>query len=180
MIMGNDIYPNDTGGVKTLYSFDTQDSVRDWESVGDRVMGGVSTGNVEHTASDAIRFYGNVSHRNNGGFCSIRSIRRKVDLSDYSGIIMRVRGDGKRYAFNLNTDYSIRAGSYRCKFDTSPGNGMILYFPFSEFRATSFGQEIDRAPSMDPGAIHSLGFLISDGQEGPFSLEIEWIKAILI
>jgi NADH dehydrogenase [ubiquinone] 1 alpha subcomplex assembly factor 1 len=32
-------------------------------------------------------------------------------------------------------------------------------------------------PPLDPTKVTSVGFLISDKQEGPFQLEVAWIKA---
>ena len=36
---------------------------------------------------------------------------------------------------------------------------------------------LTNAPPLDPAGIVSVGFLISDKQEGPFKLEVAWIKA---
>jgi len=33
------------------------------------------------------------------------------------------------------------------------------------------------APALDPAKVTSVGFLISDQQEGPFQLDVAWIKA---
>jgi len=162
----------------TLFSFERNAEVSRWYPINDGVMGGVSDGRLEHTADGALRFFGVVSLENNGGFASVRSRPAVMDLSRYTGVLIRVRGDGKRYALNLETDFQIRAGSYRCKFATEPAKWVELYFPFSDFQATSFGVKLDRAPSLNTKEIRSLGLLISDKQAGPFSLDVEWIRAV--
>jgi len=163
---------------KTLFSFESEENVRRWYPINDGVMGGVSAGRVEHTPDGALRFAGTVSLENNGGFASARSRPVELDLSGYTGILIRVRGDGQRYAFNVQTDVELRAGSYRCKFATTPEEWVELYFPFAEFRATSFGAEVENAPPLNTARIRSLGLLISDKQAGPFVLDVDWIRAV--
>ena len=161
----------------TIFTFDRESDARQWPAINDRVMGGISQGQSEITSNGTLRFSGTVSLENNGGFASIRSRASEWDLSAYDGILMRIRGDGKRYALNLRTDVQLRAGSYRVKFDTKADEWMEIFLPFADFRATSFGVELPDAPPLNPRKIRSFGYLISDKQAGPFRLEVDWIKA---
>jgi monofunctional biosynthetic peptidoglycan transglycosylase len=160
-----------------VFTFDGGSDERRWSAVNDGVMGGLSQGRPEITSDGMLRFSGNVSLENNGGFSSIRSASVERDLSAYDGVLIRVRGDGKRYAMNIRTDVQFRAGSYRVKFDTKADKWLDIFLPFSDFRATSFGVELRDAPPLDPRKIRSFGFLISDKQAGPFKLDVDWIKA---
>lgn len=160
----------------TIFTFDNEADSRRWPATNDGVMGGLSQGQSEITPEGTLRFFGTVSLENNGGFSSIRSLEEERDLSACDGILMRVRGDGNRYALNLRTDVRIRAGSYRVKFDTEANKWLEVFLPFADFRATSFGVEKTDAPPLDPRKIRSFGFLISDKQAGPFNLEVDWIK----
>ena len=148
-----------------------------WVAVNDNVMGGVSDGRLRITDRGTLEFSGSVSLENNGGFASIRSRRADADLSRFDGLLVRVRGDGKRYDFNLRTDVRIMAGSYRAKFDTSASGWQEVYLPFADFEPTSFGRVRTDLPPLDPSKIRSFGLMISDKQTGPFALEVEWIKA---
>ena len=161
----------------TVFTFDNESDVRVWPATNDGVMGGLSEGRSEITRNGVLRFSGKISLENNGGFASIRSASGKTDLADYDGILIRVRGDGKRYALTIRTDVQIRAGSYRVKFDTKADEWLEVFLPFADFRATSFGMELPKAPPLDPRNIRSFGFLISDKQAGPFTLDVDWIKA---
>jgi monofunctional biosynthetic peptidoglycan transglycosylase len=163
---------------KVLFAFDAAGDSRPWSATNDGVMGGVSEGGSEITDEGLLRFGGNVSLENNGGFSSIRSAEVERDLSAYDGVLIRVRGDGKRYAMNIRTDVQFRAGSYRVKFDTEAGEWREIFLPFSDFRATSFGVELRDAPPLDTRKIRSFGFLISDKQAGPFTLDVDWIKVV--
>ena len=161
----------------TIFSFESVSDSHRWPATNDGVMGGLSEGRAEITRDGVLRFSGRVSLENNGGFSSIRSGPAERDLSAYDGILIRVRGDGKRYALNLRTDVQIRAGSYRVKFDTKADEWLEIFLPFADFRATSYGVELPDAPPLDPRKIRSFGFLISDKQVGPFALDVDWIKA---
>ncbi|MHC4828544.1 MAG: CIA30 family protein [Planctomycetota bacterium] len=156
---------------RVLFGFDGRDSNNEWTSVNDDVMGGVSEGSV-------LEFKGVVSLENNGGFASIRSRPDTHDLSDCGGLLLRVRGDGHRYACNIRTDFPIAAGSYRQSFETNKNEWQEIALPFRDFVAASFGRVMRDAPDLNIGRIRSFGFTISDKQAGPFKLEVDWIKAI--
>jgi monofunctional biosynthetic peptidoglycan transglycosylase len=162
---------------KPLFDFNDPQAAACWLAIHDVVMGGASTGGMEATEEGTLLFAGNVSLENNGGFASIRSLPRELNLGAYSGIIIRLRGDGKRYKLNLKTDSSFDGIVYRVHFETNEGEWQALRFPFSEFRASFRGRTVPDAPPLDPARITSVGLLISDKQEGPFRLEMAWIGA---
>ena len=158
-----------------LYDFAAPRAADDWAAINDVVMGGVSSGGVKTTEDGTLLFAGNVSLENNGGFASVRSRPRPWDLGSYSGIVIRVRGDGKRYKLNLKTDSALDGIMYRVPFETREGEWQTLRFPFSEFKASFRGRAVPDAPPLDPARIASFGLLISDKQAGPFRLELAWI-----
>jgi uncharacterized surface protein with fasciclin (FAS1) repeats len=160
-----------------LFSFDKPEAVGKWVAVNDNVMGGVSEGGFRLSEDGALVFSGTLSLENRGGFSSIRTVQEGMDLSRNEGLAIRVRGDGRRYWLTLKTDRWIMAGSYRVEFDTTPGKWIEVQAPFADFRATSFGRELDDFPPVDPSKVASIGFLIADKQPGPFSLQVAWIKA---
>jgi NADH dehydrogenase [ubiquinone] 1 alpha subcomplex assembly factor 1 len=163
---------------RIIFDFDAENSSGDWVAVNDGVMGGVSDGRVRITDEGFLEFAGSVSLENNGGFASIRSRSEKTDLGEFDGLLIRVRGDGKQYDFNLRTDVPIMAGSYRLKFETADQVWQEVFLPFAGFEATSFGRVIRNVPTLDPAKIRSMGFMISDKQEGAFKLEVDWIRAV--
>jgi monofunctional biosynthetic peptidoglycan transglycosylase len=159
-----------------VVDFDTRDSSGEWTAVSDDVMGGVSKGGFRINDAGILEFTGAVSLENNGGFASIRSRPGRHDLSEYEGLLVRVRGDGKRYACNIRTDFEIMAGSYQQRFETTKDEWQEIALPFRDFVATSFGQVMRDAPKLDTARIRSFGFTISDKQAGPFKLEVDWIS----
>jgi len=162
---------------RVIFEFNGSDSGGLWISINDGVMGGVSKGGFRINDAGILEFMGVVSLENNGGFASIRSRPGTYDLSGYEGLLVRVRGDGKRYACNIRTDFEIMAGSYQQRFETKKNEWQEIALPFREFVATSFGQVMRDAPKLDTAKIRSLGFTISDKQAGPFQLQVDWIRA---
>jgi monofunctional biosynthetic peptidoglycan transglycosylase len=162
---------------KLLYSFDDPGAAAGWMAINDVVMGGVSTGGIRATGEGTVLFAGRVSLENNGGFASLRSGPRQWDLESYSGIAVRVRGDGQRYKIHLKTDFSYDGISYRVPFQTDRAQWQTIRFPFAEFQPSFRGRTIIGAPPLDPRKIATIGFLISDKQAGKFRLEIDWITA---
>jgi NADH dehydrogenase [ubiquinone] 1 alpha subcomplex assembly factor 1 len=160
-----------------LFDFSTERSIDDWVPIHDAVMGGVSTGRLEATGNETVAFAGLVSLENNGGFASVRSLPREHDLSGYSGLELRIRGDGRRYKINLRTDPRAAGILYRAVFETRDDEWQTLRLPFEKFVPTFRGRIVREAPSLDLSRVTSLGLMISDGQAGPFRLEIAGIGA---
>jgi Complex I intermediate-associated protein 30 (CIA30) len=147
-----------------------------WRIINDGVMGGLSSSRFRIVKRVAV-FEGDVSLENNGGFASVRSEPGKHDLSEAEGILIRVRGDGKRYAFRMRTTGAFDGISYEARFKTVAGEWKTIQLPFKAFRPVFRGRLIRDAAPLDPKLIKTFGILISDKQAGKFRLEIDWIKA---
>lgn len=160
-----------------LYDFSSEETVKDWYEINDDVMGGVSSGRITMTDQGTVRFEGEVSLENDGGFASIRSRSRPLDLSRHGGLRLRVRGDGRRYKINFKTDESFDGLLHRAVFDTRRGSWQTIDIPFDSFQPTYKGRVLKDSPTPDLSMVRSLGLMISDKQAGPFSLEIASITA---
>ena len=155
---------------------DFVENAEDWRNIDDVVMGGISSSGFRIVDTVAI-FEGNVSLENNGGFASVRSEPQDHDLSKAKGLLLRVRGDGKRYAFRLRTSASYDGISYESRFKTVADKWMAIDLAFEAFRPVYRGRQVRGADPLDLESIKTFGFMISDKQVGPFRLEVEWIKA---
>jgi hypothetical protein len=118
-----------------------------------------------------------VSFDNNGGFSSVRSSPVVHDLSAFEGLVLKVRGDGKRYGFRLKTDASFDGVSYQVEIDPPAGEWLEIALPFNDFVPVYRGRRVPRHPPLDPSRIASFGLLISR-QKGPFRLDVEMIETI--
>jgi monofunctional biosynthetic peptidoglycan transglycosylase len=163
-----------------VVDFNDAAAAREWLAVNDNVMGGVSDGRFDITEDGTLAFFGSVSLENNGGFASIRWRTPSLNLSSYDGLHLRLRGDGKRYALSVRTDYPIVAGSYYADFETRLGQWQDVFLAFDAFKARSFGRPLLEAPRLNTLDIRGIGFIISDKQTGPFRLEVDWMKAVRV
>jgi monofunctional biosynthetic peptidoglycan transglycosylase len=98
------------------------------------------------------------------------------DLSAFEGLILRVRGDGKRYGFRLKIDASFDGVSYQFQIEPPAGRWAEIYAPFTDFIPVYRGRVVEDHPPLDPSRIATFGLIISR-QEGPFRIDIESVKA---
>ena len=146
-----------------------------WPHINDRVMGGISSG--EMSAADGYAtFRGTVSFENNGGFSSVRSQAVVHDLSAFEGLVLRVRGDGKRYGFRLKTDASFDGVSYQFQIEPPAGEWAEISAPFADFIPVFRGRVVRDHPPLDPSRIATFGLIISR-QEGPFRIDVASVSA---
>ena len=166
----------ETASDKILFDFATATNSSAWQIVNDDVMGGVSTSRFEVFTNGAV-FSGAVSLENNGGFASVRSSPVRRNLIGFDAFVIRVRGDGHRYKFTVRTETGFGTPMYQCAFTTKRGEWEEHRLPFKDFVPTFRGRVITDVPPLNPAQVSSLGFLISDKQDGAFKLELAWIKA---
>ncbi len=145
-----------------------------WRSINDGVMGGVSSSRMEINSGVAV-FSGTVSLANNGGFASVRSLPGEYDLGRFGGLIVRLCGDGKRYALRLRTTDAFDGVSYQAMLQPPANQWQEIVVPFDSFEPVFRGRRVDDYPPLDPKDVRTFGLLVSDKQEGPFRLEIAWI-----
>lgn len=159
-----------------LFDFTGADAAKEWQPVNDGVMGGVSKGEFKITDEKTMVFFGTLSLENNGGFASVRSKAKKLDLQKGDTLVAKVRGDGREYTLNLYPNRSRTAFSYRATVKTEKDEWIEIKVPLDKFEATSFGRIVQDAGEVNPDEISSVGFLLGDKKAGPFKMEIEWIK----
>ena len=149
-----------------------------WQIVNDSVMGGISRSTLQLQDGGYALFSGTVSLENSGGFASVRTrARTPADLSDFEGLSVRVLGDGKIYSIRVKTvkNGRITRYSYEARFNTVAGEWQTYKLPFSEFKPVFRGRDVRGNPEINSDAIIELGFMIQDGQEGPFRMGVRSI-----
>jgi monofunctional biosynthetic peptidoglycan transglycosylase len=119
-----------------------------------------------------------LSLENNGGFASVRTKAKKLDLEKGDSLLVRIRGDGREYSMNLHVPRRLVAFSYRSMIHTKEDEWIEVKLPLDQFQATSFGRPIRDAGPVDPQEVNGLGFLLGDKEAGPFELVVEWIKVM--
>jgi hypothetical protein len=157
----------------TLFSFDAD--AEPWTVQNDGVMGGNSEGDV--TTKDGVLTFTGTVVTEGGGFTSVLTDRR-VDLSGTDGLALRVRGGGRTFEVEVDDGTRDRRGrqvSRRATFDTS-SEWQTVRVPWSAFESSVFGEPHDAEP-LDPADVQAFGLYIIDGNDGPFRLEVDAIRA---
>ena len=112
-----------------------------WQYVSDRVMGGVSDGQVS-LEEDGDMFYarltGNVSTRNNGGFIQLRSgvsfENSEKDGKNLQGVRLNVRGNGETYEIHITTNDRVYRGDYYSATFKADSDWTMIDLPFNKFK----------------------------------------------
>ena len=159
-----------------LADFANEHAGPDWFVVNDNVMGGRSEGDFR-IERGVLHFTGR-TNTDGGGFSSIRTEPLQLDLSNYDGIRLRVKGDGRRYTWRLATN-ARRKGrevAYWADFDTRAGARITVDIPFSRFVPQYRGTRLD-GPELDRANITGMGLMIYDKRDGPFELQLVRVEA---
>ncbi|MGB5246998.1 MAG: CIA30 family protein [Woeseia sp.] len=165
-----------TEGERLLTDFTATSPDLGWYVVNDNVMGGRSEGDFEQEQGQ-LHFAGR-TNTNGGGFSSIRTKRLQLDLSEYSGIRVSVKGDGRRYTWRLATGARWRGReiSYWAEFETQDGGWSTVDIPFSSFVPRFRGNRLD-GPALDVAQITGMGLMIYDNKDGAFELHLASVRA---
>lgn len=159
-----------------LFDFSSERSARDWRTVNDTVMGGRSESAVEINEGVLV-FSGELSLENEGGFCSVRSKTEGWDLSDHTGLAVRVRTGDRSFVLTSRDERGTDTIGYHHPLPATGDKWQTVHALFADFEATYHGRVLEDNPGLDTSRVRSIGFLIGEGQEGPFRLEVAWIAA---
>lgn len=158
-----------------LFDFTDDASAARWRSIDDVVMGGVSESRFV-SANGHASFTGTVSLEHGGGFASTRAPEASYDLSSTTGLQLHLRGDGKQYWLTL---YTTVGGPISYRASLQPRDRWTtIDVPFTDLDAYRRGDQVPEAPPFAPAEVRSLGFLIAQKQEGPFCLDVAWIRSL--
>jgi NADH dehydrogenase [ubiquinone] 1 alpha subcomplex assembly factor 1 len=146
-----------------------------WSAVDDRVMGGVSRSRMRWDPLGFGSFEGRVSLENNGGFASVRALVPIPLPSQAEVLVLRVRGDGKRYALTLRTDRTFDGVAYHAGFvaptTASPDKWEAVTLMRAAF-VPRFRGRLVNAPVLQFEHARQIGLMVSDGQAGEFRLDV--------
>jgi monofunctional biosynthetic peptidoglycan transglycosylase len=156
----------------------TASTASDWAIVNDGVMGGLSSSEFVDGGDGFAVFRGNLSLDNNGGFASVRGIVPAAVMEGHRGLALRVRGDGRTYQVRLRTNRRFDGVAYMAEFRTQADTWQTIEIPFESFEATYRGRRPSGAADLEPGQIQQIGLLIGDKVEGPFRLDVEWMRPL--
>ena len=158
---------------KYIFNFDTSSNINTWQVVDDGVMGGVSAGQFYLDSSGMGVFKGEVSLENNGGFSSVRYRFKTINTKNHTKIVLRVKGDGKRYQFRVKHKASDRY-SYVINFVTTT-KWQTITLALQDM-VPSFRGRMLEMPNYNHTGIEEVAFLIANKKAERFVLEIDSIS----
>jgi hypothetical protein len=144
-----------------------------WKIENDGVMGGVSQGRFLVTEQGVAIFSGEISLENNGGFSSVQYVFDPMDVTEYEAVLLRIKGDGKRYQFIVEATSGAR--HYYTYGFTTTGEWQTVRVPFAEMKPMSRGNPL-RIPNYSGETMTMVRFLIGNNREESFQLLIESIS----
>ena len=156
----------------TIFDFNKNADITNWNIVDDVVMGGRSSGKFYLNEEGNGVFKGNVSLENNGGFSSLRYRFDAVSTGSYSKITLKVKGDGKSYQFRVK-DKSSNYYSYITYFNSSTG-WKTIEINLSDMYPAFRGRKLS-SPNFNSERIEEIAILIGNKKEETFKLEIDSI-----
>lgn len=150
---------------------------QEWVLLSDNVMGGVTKSTLTYK-SNSVVLTGDISFKNYGGFSSIKTRYRSVDLSSFKGIKIRFKSIDQKFAFTLEDSRNWTQPNYKCKFTSTKADTweeVTLYF--KDFKEYVIGEPTGN--SMDVRVLRNivrLGIMTDEKKEGPFSIEIDYVE----
>ena len=133
-------------------------SANDWQFVSDRVMGGVSSGEVSVSlegGTPLVQMTGDVSTENNGGFIQVRQQFSGGWPEDTHGLRISAKGNDQTYYVFLRTEGLSRVWySYRFAFDVS-NDWAEFEMALDKFKPSHEGMP----KAFKPEIIKSIGFV---------------------
>ena len=161
-------------GEVIMENFDSN-NLLNWNIVNDSVMGGRSQATLKLINNTYANFKGYLSLQNNGGFSSIRAYY-PPDLTNVKSIVLKVRGDGRKYNFRIRGNTESWA-SYTHSFDTVEGEWNEIELKIDDFYPVYRGYTLKNMPQLSEVIIKEIGIMLSDKIQGSFSIDIDWIMA---
>jgi NADH dehydrogenase [ubiquinone] 1 alpha subcomplex assembly factor 1 len=161
-----------TINMKKVFIFSSPASAKEWRVLNDGVMGGVSTSELVFNNDGHGQFSGQVFLENNGGFASVQ-LNKTISLSpENKYIVLRVKGDGKRYEFRLKNSLT-KPEAYVHPFETS-GDWQEIKLSINDFYPQFRGRKLNME-NFNFNSIEQFSFLIANKKQEDFKLLIDWI-----
>jgi hypothetical protein len=158
-----------------LFDFNEKTNPSEWRIIDDVVMGGISNGKFKIDENENGVFFGNVSTENYGGFSSVRYQMKTKNISSFSKVSIRLKGDGKNYQFRIKDDINSYY-SYITTFETS-GNWETIILNLNDLYPSFRGQTLN-LPNFNGSSLEEIVFLIGNKKDESFELKLDKIELL--
>ena len=153
--------------------------VNNWLVISDNVMGGITQSKLEYTETSLV-LTGTISLANYGGFSSVKTRFKNIDLSEYKGLKIRYRSANQRFAFTLEDSRNWTQPNFKGDLPPTKDNAWsesTIYF--KDFKEYQIGEPTgEKLYATSLKNIVRLGIITTEKKEGPFSLEVDYVEFI--
>ncbi|KAK6204895.1 complex I intermediate associated protein [Scheffersomyces amazonensis] len=187
-----------TRTVSTVLDFRNEGS-KDVESImtrSDKELGGYSTVNFTIDPEENVgHFHGYLSldlpkdnpEVTRSGYAMFRTKDQKEswisgdsywDWSNFDSLVMRVKGDRRKYLLNIQANTPLVTDLFQHRlFLHHPGQWETVVIPLNDFVMTNWGV-IQDGSDINKAEVKTFGVGLLDKQYGPYSLKIDWVKVM--
>ena len=152
-----------------VFDFSKKEKISNWSITNDSVMGGLSSSKMTVNDQGEGVFSGTVSTDNNGGFAMTRLPVNIVLHANMSKLIIKLKGDGKKYQFRIKSKNEQRFW-YVQSFQTSKSTEEIE-LPLNKFYASFRGYKLN-VDNFSATTITEIAILIGNKKDEEFKLKI--------
>ncbi|KAG7194256.1 uncharacterized protein KQ657_004976 [Scheffersomyces spartinae] len=100
------------------------------------------------------------------------------DWSQFSSLVLRVRGDRRKYLVNIQANTPLITDLFQHRlFLNTPGEWETVVIPLNDFVMTNWGV-IQDGCELNKNEVKTFGIGLLDKQYGPFNLDIDWVKVM--
>lgn len=139
----------------------------------DTVMGGRSNGLLTVLSDPAgLRFNGNLSLANNGGFASVEfNLAQALSTAEFKTLNLKALADGRKYQLRLKTPFIPQGVSYVAEFQSSKQLQRYQFEPV-DFRGQFRGRQVSNLPVLNYSDVSHVSLMLADSNQGPFVIEL--------
>ncbi|KAK9458940.1 complex I intermediate-associated protein 30-domain-containing protein [Lipomyces oligophaga] len=179
-----------------MVEFKSPENLKECMTRSDEEIGGYSTVNLDWDEKEhCAHFHGNLSldlpARNldvtRSGYAMFRTNDRPVtsndvplywDFQKLTHIALRVKGDRRKYFVNVQSYTSLPTEIHQHRlYLYNPGQWEVAVIPIRNFLLTNWGL-VHEIQQIEQSKVKTVGVGLLDRRYGPYSLHIDWIKAI--
>ncbi|KAI5641548.1 complex I intermediate-associated protein 30 (CIA30) domain-containing protein [Phthorimaea operculella] len=179
-----------TAGELVLFDFTKSDDVVAWQEQSDTVRNvGMSKANLVLHQNVQFRraiFFALLNPQSDGSAFAGMRVFKEFNLAGYTKLQIQCRGQGQYNGFKIVLRHKGKNNNSDNTFEQTfqaPKEFGVQTLPLSEFKAFFRGREVNNE-TLDVSRISAFGLQTYGGvfssvkQEGPATLEVDWIKAI--
>lgn len=154
--------PKQTQNSRVVLPMQDAKDLERWQKLDDVIMGGNSDSSLTLSdTSNGFTWSGELVVEG-GGFCGQRSYPDSIDLSDYDGISLRVKGSGETLKLNIKTDeLNEPEDTYQATFDVPDGDWGDVFIPWHQFVPVKRARSVPNGPLLNPKKIQQFGIVYS-------------------